>query len=298
MYHGIININKPAGFTSHDVVAKLRGMLRQKKIGHTGTLDPEATGVLPVCLGRGTKLCDMLTDKHKVYEAEVLLGVETDTQDMTGTVIKTSEVTVTPEAVLEAVMSFKGHYNQIPPMYSALKVDGRKLYDLAREGKVIERKARPVEIHEIEILSMDLPQLKILVNCSKGTYIRTLCHDLGQQLGCGGAMKALLRTQVGRFKLEDALTLEQVQAMVDAGELDQAVLPVDAALGDCRKIKIQAPFEKLLYNGNPLLPVQTTETGEPQADEKVRIYDTEDRFIGLYQYDSTHNRFKNVKMFL
>ena len=195
MIHGILNVRKEKGFTSHDVVAKLRGMTRQKKIGHTGTLDPDAEGVLPVCLGKATKLCERMTDKEKVYEAVMVLGKETDTQDLSGTVLKTGETDrLTEEEVRRAVHSFEGSYDQIPPMYSAVKVGGKKLYELAREGKEIERKPRRVEIRSIRILEMKLPEVKFEVVCSKGTYIRTLCSDIGQALGCGACMGSLLRT--------------------------------------------------------------------------------------------------------
>ena len=183
MIHGIINVYKEKGFTSHDVVAKLRGIVGQKKIGHTGTLDPDATGVLPVCLGKATKLCDLLTDKDKTYEAVMLLGMTTDTQDITGRILEEkSTETLTADKVREVIESFIGDYDQIPPMYSALKVNGKKLYELAREGKVVERKARPVKILDIRIIEMDLPRVRMEVSCSKGTYIRTLCHDIGEQL--------------------------------------------------------------------------------------------------------------------
>ena len=174
---GIINVYKEKGFTSHDVVAKLRGILRMKKIGHTGTLDPAAEGVLPVCLGKGTRLCDMLTDKTKTYRAVLLLGKETDTQDTTGAVQAEYPVHVTEEEVREAILSFLGDYMQIPPMYSALKVNGKKLYELARQGKEVEREARPVQILDIQIESIELPRVTFSVSCSKGTYIRTLCYE-------------------------------------------------------------------------------------------------------------------------
>ena len=209
MIHGIINVYKEKGFTSHDVVAKLRGIVGQKKIGHTGTLDPDATGVLPVCLGKATKLCDLLTDKDKTYEAVMLLGMTTDTQDVTGRILEErSTETLTADKVREAIRSFIGDYDQIPPMYSALKVNGKKLYELAREGKVVERKARPVKILDIRIIEMDLPRVRMEVSCSKGTYIRTLCHDIGEQLGCGGCMESLIRTRVSAFQINDAKTLE------------------------------------------------------------------------------------------
>ena len=215
MYNDIINIYKEKGFTSHDVVAKMRGICKQKKIGHTGTLDPDAEGVLPVCLGSGTKLCDMLTDKDKEYVAELLLGVETDTQDITGQILRDCEPVMDETAVREAVMSFQGEYMQVPPMYSALKVNGKKLYELARAGKEVERQARPVNIHEIEILEMQLPVVKLRVACSKGTYIRTLCADIGEKLGCGGTMKSLLRIRVGLFELQEAITLAELEQIRD-----------------------------------------------------------------------------------
>ena len=178
MINGVINVYKEKGYTSHDVVAKLRGILHQKKIGHTGTLDPDAEGVLPVCLGRGTKLCAMLTDKRKTYEAVLHLGIETDTQDMTGKRIKECAAEVSQEEIRSCVQSFLGEQMQVPPMYSALKVQGKKLYELAREGIEVERQPRKVVFYEIEIFSIELPRVKFRVTCSKGTYIRTLCHDI------------------------------------------------------------------------------------------------------------------------
>lgn len=231
MINGIINIYKEKGFTSHDVVAKLRGITRQKKIGHTGTLDPDATGVLPVCLGNATKLCDLLTDKDKEYETVLLLGKVTDTQDITGEVLQESEVQVTEEQVREVVNSFVGAIEQIPPMYSALKVNGKKLYELAREGKVIERKPRPITIHSITILDIkltdDCHEIRMRVECSKGTYIRTLCHDIGEALGTGGCMKSLVRTKVSKFLLADAITLEEAQKLQQEDRLVDHVIPVE-----------------------------------------------------------------------
>ena len=208
MIHGILNVYKEKGYTSHDVVAKLRGIVGQKKIGHTGTLDPDAVGVLPVCLGKATKLCDMLTDKDKTYEAILLLGRSTDTQDTSGATLTTRDTSaLTEEKVTEVIESYVGEYDQIPPMYSALKVNGKKLYELAREGKVVERKARRVVIYQIRILKMELPRVKMEVSCSKGTYIRTLCHDIGETLGCGGCMESLVRTRVSSFRIADSMTL-------------------------------------------------------------------------------------------
>ena len=187
MINGIVNIYKEKGYTSHDVVAVLRKVVGQKKIGHTGTLDPDATGVLPVCLGRATKVCELLTDHDKTYETLLLLGKTTDTQDISGEVLEERDPgNLTEEEVRSCIESFIGEYDQIPPMYSALKVNGKKLYELAREGKTVERKSRKVQIHGIRILEMNLPHVRMEVDCSKGTYIRTLCHDIGEKLQVGG----------------------------------------------------------------------------------------------------------------
>ena len=298
MINGIIIVNKETGFTSHDVVAKLRGICGQKKIGHTGTLDPAATGVLPVCLGSGTKLCDMLTDRDKEYVAELLLGVETDTQDTTGSVLRESPVTVTEEEVSRACLSFLGDYDQIPPMYSALKVDGKKLYELARAGKEVERKARRVRILELEILEMRLPVVKLRVVCSKGTYIRTLCSDIGQKLGCGGAMQSLQRTKVGRFRLEDALTLGDLQQLKDSGEPERVVQPVDSLFEETPALHVTAEAARLLENGNALFPAQFAETVTPEPERWVRVYRPDGRFAGIYAYEEQKRWYRPVKMFL
>lgn len=298
MINGIIIVNKETGFTSHDVVAKLRGICGQKKIGHTGTLDPAATGVLPVCLGSGTKLCDMLTDRDKEYVAELLLGVETDTQDTMGSVLRESPVTVTEEEVSRACLSFLGDYDQIPPMYSALKVDGKKLYELARAGKEVERKARRVRILELEILEMRLPVVKLRVVCSKGTYIRTLCSDIGQKLGCGGAMQSLQRTKVGRFRLEDALTLGELQQLKDSGELERVVQPVDSLFEETPALHVTAEAARLLENGNALFPAQFAETVTPEPERWVRVYRPDGRFAGIYAYEEQKRWYRPVKMFL
>ncbi|MBQ7920265.1 MAG: tRNA pseudouridine(55) synthase TruB [Lachnospiraceae bacterium] len=297
MYNGIINIYKEKGFTSHDVVAKMRGICKQKKIGHTGTLDPDATGVLPVCLGSGTKLCDMLTDKDKEYVAELLLGKETDTQDVTGQVLKESSVNCTEEEVRQVIMSFVGDYMQIPPMYSALKVDGKKLYELARAGKEVERAARPVKILDIEILEVNLPVVKMRVECSKGTYIRTLCHDIGQKLGCGGTMQSLKRTKVGIFKLEDAITLAELEKLRDEDRIGDKLYVVDSIFEECPALHAKEDTIRLLENGNSFYPNQMEEKKTYPSGEWVRVYGKE-RFFGIYAYDSETRRYKPVKMFL
>lgn len=307
MINGVINIYKERGFTSHDVVAKLRGILKQKKIGHTGTLDPDAEGVLPVCLGKGTRLCDMLTDHSKVYEAVLMLGQSTDTQDVSGNVLQEAPVDVSEEEVREAIMSFVGPYDQIPPMYSALKVNGQKLCDLARAGKEVERKARPVEIYEIQIEEIHLPRVRMTVSCSKGTYIRTLCHDIGEKLKCHGCMESLLRTRVGQFLLKDSLTLAQVEAYRDENRITEIVMPVDQVFSDCPALKLTKEAAKLGYNGNPFTSTQALTENDQMVEKSsdisldggkwFRVYDPEGVFIGVYAYDSKRDQFRPEKMF-
>lgn len=298
MIHGVINVYKEKGYTSHDVVAKLRGIAGQRKIGHTGTLDPDAVGVLPVCLGRATKLCDLLTDKDKTYEAVLLLGQETDTQDISGEVLRTGDTsTLTEESVREAIESFIGEYEQIPPMYSALKVNGKKLYELAREGKVVERKARPVRILNIDILEMDLPRVRFVVECSKGTYIRTLCNDIGEKLGCFGCMEELIRSRVSRFELKDSYTLAELQKMRGEGTLTDAVIPIDAMFSDYGKVTVMKKWEDLAYNGN-IFPEKGAAAEEKQEDgATVRVYDETGNFIALYRYLERKKEYRIVKMF-
>lgn len=294
---GIINVYKEKGFTSHDVVAKLRGILHIKKIGHTGTLDPDAVGVLPVCIGKGTKLCDMITDTDKTYEAVMLLGISTDTQDISGNVLSKKEVDVDEKTLIETVDSFVGEYKQIPPMYSAIKVNGRKLYQLAREGIEIERSPRDVYIRSIHINDMNLqdgePSVTMTVSCSKGTYIRTLCHDIGEKLGCGACMKSLSRTRVGRFYIDDSFTINQIAALNLKGELSSIVAPVDSMF-DYPRIQINKEYDKLLYNGN-LLPLSAGKALDVGLADKVRIYNESGEFIGIYSMDDSG--YKPVKIF-
>ena len=296
MKSGIINVYKEKGFTSFDVVAKLRGILKTKKIGHTGTLDPDAEGVLPVCIGRATKVCDILTDKDKVYEAVMLLGVETDTQDTSGEVLKELPVEVSEEDVKEAILSFVGEYAQVPPMYSALKVNGKKLYELAREGKTVERKARNVQIFSIEILEMDLPRVRMSVHCSKGTYIRTLCHDVGQKLGCGGCMDKLLRTKVGVFELADTLKLAEIDALAREGLVEDRIISVDELFEDYTKVWMKQEFDVVVHNGNRVKKRMFEDKLSSNA-ERLRVYDSKGEFIGIYEYSEERSDFKPVKMF-
>lgn len=293
---GILNVYKEKGYTSHDVVAKLRGILKQKKIGHTGTLDPDAEGVLPMCLGSATKVCDLLTDRDKTYETVLLLGKETDTQDISGTVLAEAEVTVTEAEVLECIQSFLGAYEQIPPMYSALKVNGRKLYDLAREGQVVERAARTVYIRDIRILEVALPRIRMEVTCSKGTYIRTLCHDIGQKLGCHGCMEQLLRTRVGIFSLTQAKKLSEIEALRDAGTVEHQLIQVPDLFPDHPRVAVKEAAARLVYNGNPVKKSDFA-TPLPEGAEQILLYDHQRQFIGIFKWNGEKHRYFPEKMF-
>lgn len=300
MINGIINIYKEKGFTSHDVVAKMRGIFHQKKIGHTGTLDPDAVGVLPVCLGRGTKLCDMLTEKDKVYEAVMLLGKTTDTQDISGTIISEHSVESDSRMIVEVIESFIGEYDQVPPMYSALKHNGKKLYELARAGIEVERQSRKVLIKSILINELNLEDgdektVTFTVECTKGTYIRTLCQDIGEKLGCGACMKTLKRTRVSEFCIKDSLTLDQVAGYVESGEIANYIKNVDDMFPDYQKIFVKEEFHKLIYNGNQFRIECVNELADIMDSEMVRVYDNNSVFIGIYRLEG--EVFKPVKIF-
>ena len=299
MINGIVNIYKEKGYTSHDVVAVLRKVVGQKKIGHTGTLDPDATGVLPVCLGRATKVCELLTDHDKTYEALLLLGKTTDTQDISGEVLEERDPgDLTEEEVRSCIESFIGEYDQIPPMYSALKVNGKKLYELAREGKTVERKSRKVQIHGIRILEMNLPHVRMEVDCSKGTYIRTLCHDIGEKLQVGGCMEELDRTKVGCFLKEDAVTLDEVRQKMEQGEGAELFTPLDQIFAELPAVTVTDAKAWMSYNGNDL-PERFLLEKEAWTDgQEVRVYDSRKNFIGLYQYRAPKKLFHIKKMFL
>ena len=302
--NGIINVYKEKGYTSFDVVAKLRGILKQKKIGHTGTLDPDAVGVLPVCLGSATNLCDMLTDKKKENIAELVLGKETDTQDITGHILKETEVTCSEEEAVNAILSFIGDYDQLPPMYSAIKVDGKRLYELARQGKEVQRKTRPVTFYEIEILKMEFPFVRIRVLCSKGTYIRTLCHDIGQKLGCGAVMTSLERTRSGQFTKENAYTLEQIEKIRDEGSLDSIIIPVDSVFSELPRLIVTGETQNKILNGNLIYINECKKLGLSDCfseGNKIRVYKENDNtcnFIAVYQYNKEKKGMVPDKMFL
>ncbi len=285
--NGIIIIDKPEGFTSHDVVAKMRRICGTRRIGHSGTLDPMATGVLPIFAGRATRACEFATGDEKEYTARLLLGKVTDSQDITGNVIKSSTVNVTYQQVLGACAGFVGEIDQIPPMYSAVKVDGKRLYQLARQGVEVERKARRITIYSIAVTRISNERYDLHVRCSKGTYIRTLCHDIGQALGCGGTLEALRRTQSGAFDLSMSHTLEQVQE-----NPDKCLLPVDCMFGKYPAVTVNEAGEKKCRNGAPV-PAQA------EIGQMYRVYSKNGEFLMLAQGVSMGNRafLKTVKSF-
>ena len=302
MINGVINVYKEPGYTSHDVVAKLRGILKQKKIGHMGTLDPNAVGVLPVCLGKATKLCNLLSEKDKTYTATMLLGIETDTQDTTGQITnQTPEEEVmklSEEKVFDVIKSYIGEYDQIPPMFSAIKINGQKLYNLARKGEEIDRPPRHCKIIDITITKIDLPRVSFHVTCSKGTYVRTLCYDIGKDLGVGACMEKLTRTRVERFDIKDSISLSQIEEIRDQGILEQYITPVDEILDMYSKCMVSEEAEKLLYNGNIFTSRNTLLKMNHQDGQTVRVYTHDGKFIGLYMYIAEKQIYKPIKIFL
>ena len=250
--NGIVCVNKPEGFTSFDVIAKMRGILKMKRLGHGGTLDPMATGVLPVFAGSAAKASEMLPDHDKVYEAGFQLGVITDTQDVTGKTLSESGLAVSKEALEDAAKHFVGDIMQIPPMYSAVSVNGKRLYELARQGVTIERKPRPITVYDFDILEYNETDRtgRVRIACSKGTYIRTLIHDMGELIGCGGIMTSLVRTAACGFTLSDCVTLEQLQQEADReGDFSSFIMPVSEVFDFLPKVRLSEAQERMYRNG-------------------------------------------------
>lgn len=274
---GILNILKPPGMTSHDVVSVVRKKINMKKVGHTGTLDPNAVGVLPICVGKATKISQFLLDGKKKYRAELTLGIETDTEDMYGEIIKRLPVNSTKEEIESSILSFIGEYDQVPPMYSALKVNGKKLYELAREGIDIERKSRQVVIYNIDIIKIDNDKVMFDVLCSKGTYIRTLCKDIGRKLGCGGVMSFLLRTEASGFNLDTSVTIEE---LIEMDDVNSILLPLDFPLEHMPKVIVKSSYSKQALNGNRIFPYYLNNKLDIPLETEVRIY-LEEEFIGF-----------------
>lgn len=298
MYTGIINVYKERGMTSHDVVYHMRKITGQKKIGHTGTLDPDAEGVLPVCLGSATRLCDLFGEGTKQYRAVLLLGVTTDTQDTTGNILSKKEVSCTEEQVREVLASFTGTIEQMPPMYSAVKIKGKRLYEFARKGIEVERKSKTVTIEALDLERIELPELSFLVTCSKGTYVRTLCQDIGEALGCGGCMKHLIRTRVNEFTSDDALTLDAVAELFTEGRLKERIIPPDYFFPLAAKAGVDQENQIRLYNGNPFRKRQILREDISLGwTERLRFYDINGTFVGVYKWDG-NGLYRPEKMFL
>lgn len=285
---GVLAVFKPAGFTSHDVVAKARRILGMKRIGHTGTLDPQVTGVLPLCLGRATRVVEYIQELPKEYVATLRLGLSSDTEDMTGTITESvEEVQVTEAEVLVVLESFKGVISQVPPMYSAVKVDGKRLYELAREGKTVERKSREVEIYEIEMKDMvwngNYPDITFRVLCSKGTYIRTLCVDIGRALGLPGVMVELTRTMSAGISASHCLTLEQIAEHKDNGTLQQHLIAADEAISHLPRHTVSDEKKMAALQGQRLSLRFVVPEVKDNGD--FRLYDTAGEFLGIYKLD-------------
>jgi tRNA pseudouridine55 synthase len=288
--NGILNVNKSLGLSSFDVVRKIKKIAHTKKVGHTGTLDPAATGVLPICIGGATKFADYIMKADKVYRATLRLGIVTDTYDKEGEVLRSSVVTAGEEEIISTIMSFTGRIKQVPPMYSALKVNGQRLYSLARKGIEIERVPRDIEIFSIDILKMDLPYVVFDVKCSKGTYIRSLCYDIGEKLGCGGAMWGLIRTSSGFFDIEHSVRLEDL----NEENISDHLIPVDKALWNYPSAAFEMKYVSLLVNGVSLKDKNAI--GSLTADVMYRVYADDSKFIGIGKL--SQSGFKMVKQFI
>lgn len=347
---GILNVYKEKGYTSHDVVARLRGITGEQHIGHTGTLDPAAVGVLPICLGMSTKICDILTDRSKTYETVLLLGIETETDDTTGKMVSRGDVNdISAEKLKSVIAEFTGEIEQVPPMYSAVKVEGQKLYDLARQGISVERKSRKVRINSIDILSdiqfgtlkerkldfgsslfnrfnddefsengrwqwddgsviesgneeLKVCRVVLRIDCDKGTYIRSLCSDIGKKLGCGGCMERLLRVRVGEFDIEGSLKLKQIEDCFKKYKFEGEPLPVglliptDRCFMEYPSLRCKEKYEQVLLNGN-IMKLKHFAEYIVTPDPVVRVYDSKKNFIALYEWLEDKKFYKPLKMF-
>lgn len=285
--NGIMLIDKPCDWTSHDVVGKLRGILHERRIGHSGTLDPMATGLLVVFVGRATRAVEFAEADSKEYIAGLRLGISTDTQDITGNTLKSSNSLPSKAELEQALSAFKGEISQIPPMYSAIKVGGRKLYELARRGESVERKPRKVTIEKLEIVGENDGDYILDVVCSKGTYIRTLCNDIGDTLGCGGCMSSLRRVKAGAFSIEKAHTIDEIQAAADNGGLDEIIIPVDRLFSAYPELTVRDTAEKKLRNGNVIKLAAPNGT--------YRVYTETGGFLLLGE--ASDNKLKTIKSF-
>jgi tRNA pseudouridine55 synthase len=299
---GVLPVWKPAGMTSHDVVATVRRIVREKRIGHTGTLDPQATGVLPLCIGHATRLVEFLQELPKTYVAKLVFGIATDTEDWTGSVTERADGVRIERSELERVLrSFLGDIEQLPPMYSAVKLDGKRLYELARSGVSVERKPRPVTVYQLRLLEWnpdaELPEAVIEVVCSKGTYIRTLCVDIGRALGTPSTMGDLVRTRTGHWTEKNCLTLEQIERLQQTGELESRLVPIDEAVNHLPSVKLSEQLTARALQGRKLQ--LAAPASEPLADGAVvRAYAPRRKFIGLFTWDAEEGILVPLKIFL
>lgn len=292
---GILNIDKPAGKTSYSVVARIKRLTGEKRVGHAGTLDPDATGVLPVCLGKATRIVEYLTNASKAYRADIELGIATDTYDAGGKVVQRGDASGIDHNQLEsALQRFRGRISQTPPMYSALKHQGQPLYKLARAGINIERKSRTVTINRLEIIDWQPPIVTLEVACSKGTYIRSLAHDLGQALGCGAYLKSLIRNQYGPFQVKDAISLPRFEEACRHGDWERLIYPVDYVLQDYRAVVIDEADEKAIKQGKS---IELAGTDENATMSLYRAYAPDGRFLGLLRYLPDSGRWQPEKVF-
>jgi tRNA pseudouridine55 synthase len=304
MMDGILAVWKPAGWTSHDVVAKVRRLLRIKRIGHAGTLDPQVTGVLPLCIGRATRVVEYVQERPKAYEALLQLGLATDTEDLSGSVVaEIPEVTVSEAQIRRVLASFVGEIEQVPPMYSAVKVGGKRLYEIARSGQVVEREPRRVTVYELELLGLELhmphPRIRFSVVCSKGTYIRTLCVDIGRALGVPAVMAELTRTVSGGLTKEQCLTLEEIEELQASGRLADKLIPADRAIDHMPAGTVDRMTERYALQGKriPLRNVKGLRSLAGSAEKLVRLYGEDGVFLGIFEPEADTGALKPVKVF-
>lgn len=292
---GVLPVKKPAGFTSFDVIGKLRGVTKTRKIGHSGTLDPMATGVLPLFFGGATKCCDILQNEDKRYVADVKFGIVTDTQDTTGRVLKECESHVTEAQFREVMAGFIGKQMQLPPMYSAVKVNGRPLYDLAREGKTVERAQKEIEVYGINLLEFNehAQTARMEVSCGKGTFIRTLINDMGEKLGCGASMSSLERTMAGGFDISECYTIADIEAMMQDGTFEEHLIPIERLFEDLPRLVLD-DFDKRLYRSG--VPLELQKRGWSGIEGNIAVFDESGMILGISYMDEEANELKLRKM--
>lgn len=291
MMDGILVVNKATGMTSHDVVARIRKLLKQRRVGHAGTLDPAASGVLPICIGQGTRMAEYLSESGKAYQAEITFGVVTNTYDAEGEVLRTADTSkLTYDIIAATLPHFLGAQMQMPPLYSAIKLQGQPAYKRIRAGEEIALEARPIHIYQLELLSWQPPRLQVAIECSKGTYIRSLAYDLGEYLGCGAYLSALIRTRSGPFTLAESLTLEQLATLQGQGEVERALVPADRALAHYPALTLDAASAERVLHGNAF------RSSVPPA-ELVRVYDDRGQFIAIASWDAAHGEWQPRKVF-